>query len=220
MQAVRDATTFVLIRHGETDWNQSRRIQGQLDIPLNAVGKQQAQQLVPALAPVLQIEPVVFYTSPLERAVHTLQPLVQALAAPMVQHDALRERHFGLFQGMSAEEIVARHPAVADRWRNRDIAFAPEGGESIRDFAARVQQCLADLAAQHPGQTLVCVTHGGVLDVAYRLAQKIALEQIRDWHIPNAGINQFRYRDGELVLERWAQVTHLYSKEEQTQVEF
>jgi len=220
MQAAGDATTFLLIRHGETDWNQSRRIQGQLDIPLNAVGQRQAQQLVPALAPLLHQKPVLFYTSPLERAVHTLTPLAQALDAPLLQQDDLRERHFGIFQGMSAEDIVVRHPTIADRWRSRDIDFAPDGGESIRDFAARVQRCLANLAAQHPGQLLVCVTHGGVLDVTYRLAQQISLEQIRDWQIPNAGINKFRYHANELILESWAQVTHLQRANTQTQADF
>jgi len=222
MQSAAPLTRLVLIRHGETDWNRSRRIQGQLDIPLNAVGQAQAESLTQAFnaAQSADTNPVAVYASPLERAITTAQPLAQQLMLPVTPYQSLSERHFGEFQGLHAADIAARFPQHLERWRSRDLDFVPAGGESLRIFAARVSACLAELAARHPGEQILCFTHGGVLDMAYRFATGTALTQLRDWDIPNAGINQFLYRDEQLVLESWAQVLHLHENTAQQQVEF
>ncbi|MEO6854600.1 MAG: histidine phosphatase family protein, partial [Rhodoferax sp.] len=162
-----DATRIIAIRHGETAWNVDSRIQGQLDIPLNDTGRWQAQQLALALAG----EPVTtVYASDLLRAFATAQAVAGALDLPITTDVDLRERSFGIFQGHSFAEIEARLPEQALRWRKRDPAFAPEGGECLNDFRDRVLACVNALAARHPGELIAVVAHGGVMDVLYRAA--------------------------------------------------
>ena len=119
-----DATRIIAIRHGETAWNVDSRLQGHLDIPLNDVGLWQARQAALALAD----EPIdAIYSSDLQRAWVTAQAIAETTQAPLAAHQGLRERSFGVLQGHTFEELEAKEPEQAYRWRKRDPAFAPEG---------------------------------------------------------------------------------------------
>jgi len=96
----------------------------------------------------------------------------------------------------------------AARWQARDPDLEIEGGESLRVFARRVEDALASLAAAHSGRTLVIVTHGGVLDVAYRIARGLALEAPRDFEIANASLNRLRFEGGRFSIVEWGEVSH------------
>ncbi|MEO5795330.1 MAG: histidine phosphatase family protein, partial [Rhodoferax sp.] len=201
-----DATRIIAIRHGETAWNVDSRIQGQLDIPLNDTGRWQAQQLALALAG----EPVTtVYASDLLRAFATAQAVAGALDLPITTDVGLRERSFGAFQGHSFAEIEARLPEQALRWRKRDPAFAPEGGECLNDFRDRVLACVNALAARHPGELIAVVAHGGVMDVLYRAATGQGLQAPRTWELGNAAINRLLWTPDGLTLVGWADTAHL-----------
>lgn len=201
-----DATRLVAIRHGETAWNAQSRLQGQLDIPLNALGRAQAARLGPAL----QHEGLAaVYASDLSRAWQT----AQALAAPLgltVQADAgLRERCFGTLQGLTYDEIDRQWPELARRWRRRDPDFAPDGGESLVRFQDRCLSAARRLAAAHVGQAVALVCHGGVLDCLYRVATGIALDAPRSWTLRNAGINRLLVTPQGFTLVGWNDAAHL-----------
>lgn len=207
-------TRLILVRHGETDWNRQLRFQGQVDVPLNATGREQAQRVARRLA-TGTVDRVV--SSDLSRARQTAEPLADWLARrggpDPIETAALREQNFGLVDGMSVDEIKRQHPAAWNEWVGFDADYAFEGGESTRTFHARVLSGLQALVDAHAGQTLVVVTHGGVLDMVWRSARAQPLHGPRQTHIPNGGVNQVQVHvendAHRLAILDWADIAHL-----------
>lgn len=201
-----ELTRIVAIRHGETAWNVDTRIQGQLDVPLNAKGLWQAQRLAAALADegVTRI-----YASDLQRAWQTAQPLAEATGVVPQAETGLRERAFGVFEGLTWAEIERDHPVQSERWRRREPEFGPDGGETLTDFYARCVDCVSALARRHPGEVLAVVAHGGVLDCLYRAATRVDLRAPRSWQLGNASINRLLHTPQGLTLVGWADTGHL-----------
>ena len=201
-------TELILIRHGETDMNRELRFQGQVDPPLNAIGLEQARRLGQRLAGAMAHG---LYVSDLLRTRETAAPIASTLALPGVPDPALREQAFGAVDGLTVADIQARWPEAWSRWTAFDPLFAmPGGGESTHDFHARVMGAFARIAAAHAGQTLVVVTHGGVLDMVYRTAMGLGLNGPRQSEIPNAGLNRVRMAPaGRVEILDWADTRHL-----------
>lgn len=204
---VSNVTRFCLLRHGETAWNLDRRLQGQLDIDLNPLGRHQAQAAATSLAG----EPVdALYASDLKRAWHTAERLELSLGLPRRAAPEFRERRYGAFEGLTYDEASARFPAAYQDFQSRQAHIPlPEGGESLASLFTRVTQKLEALAGLHRGQTVVIVTHGGVLDVVNRFVRGIPLEMPRDFAIPNAGLNWVTEFNGRWEIEAWGQTDHL-----------
>lgn len=200
------ATRIIAIRHGETAWNVDNRIQGQLDVPLNDMGQWQVRQLARAL---VDETIAAVYSSDLARASQTAGAVAEACGRPVVLDAELRERHFGEFEGFTWSEIAQRWPAQSARWRQRDIDFAPGGGESLRRFYARSVGAATRMAAAHPGQTIALVAHGGVMDCLYRVASRIELQAPRSWQLGNASINRLLYTPQGFALIGWSDTLHL-----------
>lgn len=201
-----EPTRIVAIRHGETDWNVEGRLQGQVDVALNPVGRRQAARLAGALRDEGLCAVV---TSDLARAADTARALAEPLALPWHTDAGLRERGFGVLEGRTYEEIDRHWPAEALRWRLRDPDFAPTGGESLRDFYARCVAAAERIAAAHAGATIALVAHGGVLDCLYRAAARIELGAARSWQLGNASINRLLYTPQGLALIGWNDSAHL-----------
>jgi len=199
-------TRICLIRHGETDWNAGRRIQGQIDIPLSALGHAQARATAYALK---DEDFAAIYTSDLLRARQTAEATAHLLGLSVQLVPAFRERHYGVFQGLTYAECEARQPAAYARHKARDPRFAPEGGESLLDFSARLASAFSALAARHPHDVIAIFTHGGVLDIAYRQAVGQSLSAPRDFSIPNCAINWIEIERGCWTLLAWAERGHL-----------
>lgn len=204
-------TTILLIRHGETAWNAVRRLQGHIDIPLNAEGERQAAALARALAGE-KLDAIV--SSDLQRAMQTARAVAAQHNGLALRTDPqLRERAYGVFEGMLYQDIQDEYPADFALWQARDIeATMPHGdrmAESFRQFYERAIDALHDVAARHAGQTVAVVAHGGVLECAYRAARGIQLDSPRDFQVKNASINRFTAGDGKLVLTSWGEVAHL-----------
>ena len=168
------------------------RIQGQLDIPLNETGLWQAQRLGAAL----QHEAIeALYSSDLLRACQTAAPLAAATGLQVQTDAALRERGFGRFEGQTYAAIEQPWPEEAQRWRLREPAFGPGGGEPLNAFYARCVQAVTALAQRHPAQTIAIVAHGGVLDCIYRAAVHAELQAPRTWQLNNAVINRLLWTE-------------------------
>jgi probable phosphoglycerate mutase len=200
------ATRIIAIRHGETDWNAAMRIQGQLDIGLNDAGRWQALRLAEALADEA-LDAV--YSSDLARARETAQAVAGNAGLEVRTDVGLRERGFGVFEGLTFAEIKQRFPEPARRWRQRDASFGPEGGETLTAFHCRAVASVTALAAKHRGQHIAVVAHVGVLDALYRAASRVALDAPRTWAVGNASINRLLASDAGLTLVGWADSFHL-----------
>lgn len=200
------ATRVMLVRHGETDWNVGLRIQGHTDIPLNPRGREQARRLGLNFAEEA-LDAV--YASDLSRAFDTAAELARACGAELRQEVALRERHFGCFEGLTFGEIETRWPEHSLRWRKRDPHFGPEGGETLQAFHTRCVDTAARLAARHPGQSIALVAHGGVLDCLYRAATRLDLQAPRTWQIDNATVSRLLWTGQGFSLVGWNDGSHL-----------
>jgi probable phosphoglycerate mutase len=152
-------TRIILVRHGETDWNAAGRLQGQSDTPLNALGRMQAQRAAQRLVS----EPVrAIYSSDLARAQETATIIGQLLGLPVATSPRLRERRYGLWEGLTWGEIRVRYPEQLAERRDRPLEFAPPAGESGKELLARALAELEQIGQRHPGEVVVVVTHGGL----------------------------------------------------------
>ncbi|WP_428964000.1 histidine phosphatase family protein [Micromonospora fluostatini] len=149
-------TRLVVWRHGNTDWNAASRVQGQTDVPLNDLGREQARAAAPLLA---ALRPDAIVTSDLSRAADTAAALAAHTGLPVRSDAGLRERYFGRWQGLLLTEVAERYPEEYARWRAGD----PDPGadvESLADLGARLGTALQKAADLVPGGTVVVATHG------------------------------------------------------------
>ena len=203
-----NTTRILAIRHGETAWNVDTRIQGHLDIPLNAQGLRQAAHLAQALAEGDALDAV--YASDLSRAHATASAIAQALQQSVTAHPGLRERHFGEFQGRTFAEIEVELPEHAWHWRKRTPDWVPPGGgESLEMLRERILKTVDELAARHTGQQIVLVAHGGVLDILYRAATRLELQAPRTWQLTNTAVNRLLWSPQGLSMMGWGDTSHL-----------
>jgi len=194
-----------MVRHGETDWNAERRVQGQLDVPLSEVGREQARRVSQALR---TGRFAALYTSDLLRVRQTAEPAAARLGlAPRVERE-LRERHYGAFQSRTFAEVKAALPEAYARYLARDPEFDFGSGESLREFSARAIACLSAIAERHAGEEVLVFTHGGVLEMAYRRAKGMDLSAPRDFETPNCALNWIEAGAAWKVLG-WAECGHL-----------
>ncbi len=211
MRAFRDdpnvpMTQLILIRHGETLWNTERRMQGQLDSPLTERGLWQAQRLGERLKSQVF---AALYSSDLPRARRTAECIAQCTGHAVVTDERLRERHFGIFEGLNRAEMLQRDPDVHARFLARDPEFTVPGGESPIAFMARVRVALEEIAVRHAGESVAVVTHGLVLDSAYRISSGLPLNEPRPVPLVNASLNWFSVDDGRWSAGRWGDAEHL-----------
>ena len=198
---------LILVRHGVTEWNRERRFQGQIDTPLSTEGLEQAARVARRLSG----EPIAaVYSSDLLRAWQTAEPIASGLHLPLQAEPGLRERAYGDFEGRTFDEIQQHLADAYQRWRAREPDFAlPGNGESLRDFHGRVERTVRLITQRHPGQAIVMVTHGGVLDSAYRIGSGLPLTAARQFDLLNASLNTIGWDGNRYSLHTWADVAHL-----------
>ena len=199
-------TEILLIRHGETLWNQQGRMQGQNDSPLTATGLEQARKLARRLKDVAFSA---LYSSDLGRAHQTARCIADATGHEIVADEALRERHFGIFEGLTNTEIKAKHPDLHELFAKRLPDFRMPGGESAAEFMDRCVGALERIAARHEGETIAVVSHGLVLDAAYRRAVGMPIETPRGFPLLNCSVNTFRYDGNAWLAVAVCDVSHL-----------
>lgn len=201
-------TRLCIVRHGETAWNAEHRVQGQLDVPLNATGEAQAR----AAAKVLSREKFdAIYSSDLSRARQTAAPTADALSMEILLDKDLRERHYGIFERLTYAEVKENFPQDYARFHARDPDYDFRTGESLRDFSARSIAVVSKIAKECEGKSILVFTHGGVLDYLYRFITGLSLSAERDFGIPNAGLNRVELEGDRWQICAWADVAHLDS---------
>jgi probable phosphoglycerate mutase len=200
-------TLLYVVRHGQTDWNRARRFQGHIDIPLNAAGRQEAERLALRLS---ATRFAAIYCSDLERTRQTSEPCATRVGLTVQSLPALRERNYGIFEGLTAAEIASRYPQESARWMTHDSRFVIPAGESQEGFRDRIFACLDALAARHADDApLLIVTHGGALDMLYRRAFSLPWDAARSCPVPNAALNRVEVLGDAVRILDWANVEHL-----------
>jgi 2,3-bisphosphoglycerate-dependent phosphoglycerate mutase len=189
-------TTFVLVRHGETDWNRENRFQGHADPPLNDTGRGQAR----ALADDLRGEHfAAAYTSPLRRAYETAAILASELGFEPVADEALKEVDVGSWSGLTRDEVESRFPDGYRRWL--EYGHGWDDGETYDELGERVVSSLLEIAARHPDARVLAVTHGGPIRSALAAGDGVPFDEARrSIHvIGNCAIVRLAARDGKLA---------------------
>lgn len=214
------STEFLIVRHGQTPWNVERRIQGWRDIELNDHGHEQAARLADFLAhPNNPHSPLdAIYSSDLARARATAQAVADRLNLPLNLVDGVRERNYGILEGVPFDQMQQHHPEVAKVWQSRNPDGVIPHGETLRQFHARVTTALEMLAGRHPQQRVLLVTHGGAMDIIWRAATGEPIEAPRKVVMLNASINRIQIKangDGfQWKLLDWGDVSHLQQSDD------
>ncbi|HXH09659.1 MAG TPA: histidine phosphatase family protein [Alphaproteobacteria bacterium] len=191
-----ETTRIILVRHGETDWNASGRIQGHSDTPLNARGRIQAQRVAQRLAG----EPIrALYSSDLARAFETATIIGRTLGIPVAISPQLRERRYGAWEGLTPAEIEARYPEQYAAWRTRSPDFAPPQGETRLQLLSRALTELQTIAHRHVGERVVVVTHGGLCYVLINHLLGDVDGDRREFTFGNASLHTL-----EMMGNRWS----------------
>lgn len=203
-------TEILLIRHGETEWNVGKRLQGHTDIGLNSAGVRQAA----ALGRALLDEPLdAIFSSDLRRAYDTAQAVAIPRGMKVQTEQGLRERCFGAFEGLNHPEIKERYPEDYLSWQHREIdARYPDGerrAETLREFSTRAVACISRLASTPGYRKIAVATHGGVLDSIYRRVKNMGYEHPRDFDVLNASINRVTWDGQNFQILQWGDVAHL-----------
>jgi probable phosphoglycerate mutase len=194
-------TRMLLVRHGQTAYNAEVRFMGQLDIPLDEIGRLQAF----AVAKRLQNErPAAIYCSGLARAFDTATAIRSAIAShPELRIDGrLTEGDFGAWQGKTYDSLKVRDAAKLEAWEADRLHVAPPEGESLPQIAERVQAAYADICAENPDKTVIIVAHGGSLQVLITLALGLPLEAYWKMWVSNASVSELR-------IDEWGAILHL-----------
>lgn len=190
-------TTILLARHGETDWNREQRWQGWADRPLNELGRAQAGELADSIEG-REINAV--YSSDLTRARETAEIVAARLGLDVTPDEALREVDVGEWSGLSLAEAEARFPEGFRRWQ--DGRHGWESGESYEKMSRRVVLALLRIAAVHPGETLLVVTHGGSIRACRAEAAGLDYAESRVSGIgstENCAVVELRVSEGRLA---------------------
>jgi len=203
---VNPSTELILIRHGETLWNQQGRWQGHLDSELTATGLEQAEAVAGRLAG-MALDGL--YSSDLGRAYHTAERIASRAGLQAVAEPSLRERALGVFQGLTLAEIREGYAQEYEWFQARDPDRVIPGGESLNGRHRRVVKALQQIAGRHRGQRVAVVTHGGVLDSGFRHALGLSLIQRRRWVLYNGSLNTLLIQDGNWSVGTWGDVAHL-----------
>ena len=197
---------IIFVRHGQTSWNLQGKIQGQKNIPLDNLGMVQAKLLCSRLK---EEEIDIIFSSPLARAFSTAIPLSNSHKIGLITTNLLSERNFGVLEGFKPKDINVNLKKKIILEKTKNPAFRPNKGESLNDLQKRILDFFQFLDCLSNSLSVLCVTHGGILELIYRKAMNKPLNTPRNWIIPNTAINVFEYSYNHLLLKSWADTSHL-----------
>jgi 2,3-bisphosphoglycerate-dependent phosphoglycerate mutase len=199
-------TTVWIVRHGETEWNRLGRWQGQQNTELSELGRSQAV----ATGKRLREERFsAIYASDLRRAQETAECTAQHHGLAVACDPRLRERGFGVLEGLTHPEMAEKFPREHEMLEGRDVDWAPPGGESLSQRHARAVQAFEQIAAAHRGESIILFTHGGVVDTLLRHVLDISLSAPRRFFFPNCALNRFILEGDRWWLALFGDTAHL-----------
>ena len=205
---MRALTELVIVRHGETEDNAAQRWQGHLPGVLSPRGRMQAAALGRRLRGMAL---AALYASDLARAQDTARIIAAETGHELVLDARLRERNFGVFQGLNAAQIQEKFPSAWEAHKRGDPRFVVPQGESALAHAERAVECLEELVHQHSGRRIAVVTHGGVLNALLRRVLAIPWSVPRSFSLENAAFNRFDFdlEQARWMLRTWGDSSHL-----------
>lgn len=199
-------TKLLLVRHGETIWNQEQRYQGFMDIPLSEKGRAQAQKLSKRLA----CEKIdAFYASDLSRAFETAEIIAAPHQKEVTPIPGLRETNFGIWEGLKFKDIREQYGEIMTKWLEDPLGIRLPNGESLGDVRDRSQKALQEIVERHPDQTVLVAAHGGTIKVT--LAEVIGFDIKGYWRIKqdNLALNIIEYYGDKAIVCLVNDIYHL-----------
>ena len=197
---------LLIVRHGETPWNAQGRLQGHADIDLSEKGRQQAREVAKRLADT----PIdVAYSSDLARAWHTAQIVLDRRDVPLKSTEGLRERYYGVFEGLTVEERQAQYPDEFAASLIKDLEFAPPGGETARGTFNRMTGVIGEIKKRHLNETVLIVGHGGSLRSAIIALMELPPEATWRFVMANCSLTVIDTYWDNAVLGLYNDTSHL-----------
>lgn len=190
MRVKEPATTVIFIRHGTTDFPEDMVYKGDNGPVLNEEGRNQANRLGEWIR---GEEIAMLLVSPSRRTVETASPIAKALDLEYKIMDDLRERSFGIWEGLTFAEIESLYPEGLSKWKKDPISYTPDGGESIIDLRKRVDSVVQFIIQEYKGKRVMVVTHMGPIRVAVAQALQIPLTNYRHVQIHPASATRIDY---------------------------
>ncbi len=198
---------ILAVRHGQTEWNLSGRNQGHADIPLDATGMAQAEDLAAALR---EEEFDAIYCSPMQRAIQTLPHLRPRVGLEPILDDRLKERNYGLWEGVTQDDAKRTHPELFETYHADPTVLSPPEGESGIDVFCRVGYFVHDLLAKHSRGNVLVVSHGGTLSAFLAVMIGGMPSTANTFRIRNCSISEVRvFSNGRRRLVRFDDTSHL-----------
>ncbi|MBM3124631.1 MAG: alpha-ribazole phosphatase [Chloroflexi bacterium] len=201
---------LILVRHGQTDYNLNRRFQGQREVPLNPTGMDQAERLASRFAS-LKVDALC--SSDLRRCIQTAEVIAKRVNLPVLPDARWRELSFGDWEGMTHAEIQAAAPQWLIRWEADPAGVSPPNGETVTQLAGRAASALDELRRQHAGQTVLLITHGGVIRAV--LCHVLGIDLNRHWQfeVGSASVSEISFYGDGAVIQLFNDASHLQEQE-------
>lgn len=198
MREKEPATNIIFVRHGKTDFPLDRiYCDDKEDPPLNADGRAQAN----ATADLLNAIPIdAVYCSTTARTRQTAAIIAEVKGLSVHERSQLQERRFGIWEGLYFHEIESQYADEYLQWKKNPARFQPQGGESMLDLQRRLDEVLAQIIGQHPGHTVVVVSHVGPIRVCISNALQMPIEMHRQLRIDYASISRIDYGSTKINL--------------------
>ena len=199
-------TRFILMRHGQTQWNREERVRGRADLALDETGKRQAEAAALRLK---EEHAVAVYCSPVRRAVQTAKIVGEKLSLPVQPLEGLIDLDFGSFEGLSGEEATKQYPELYRLWLQRPEQVRFPGGEGLEDVRQRFMPAVEQLAAKHQDQAVILVSHKVVCQLL--MCAMLGLDNSHFWQVRQDvnAINIFELRDNAPLIISVNDTCHL-----------
>jgi len=198
-------TEIILIRHGETEWNSQKRMQGHSNSDLSSVGQAQIQ----ALGQWMKNVPFdLIYSSDSLRAKQTAESITQFSGHELQFDQRLREKNLGVFEGLTSEEARERHPEVFRLFKTAGSKYVIDEGESTQQLQDRALEIVNEIRIKHPEERVLLVTHGGFIRVVMKHSLGLSLETPTRFLIRNTGVFRLVWED-KWIVSQMGGVSHL-----------
>ena len=195
-----------MVRHGETTWNSEGRVQGQTNIPLSDIGKTQAKLAGERLS---SVKFDAIYSSDLDRTLQTAEIIASLSDVKVVTNPALRERFFGIFEGLTIQQREETYPDLFKESTKNNIDFSPPEGETITETYIRISEAVQHYKNQHIEETILIVGHGGSMRCAFTSLLELPLEASFKFVLSNCGITIFETFTDNTVLLAYNDTHHI-----------
>lgn len=187
--------TFIILRHGYSLFNKESRFSGQYNVDLDELGLRQAQDTAAYVLKNYKIDKI--YSSDLQRALDTVEPIAKALGMPVEKSVKLRELDVGAWEGKTFEEVKSQYPEAFELYKTNVGIARPTDGESYAELIKRSADEMERLAKENEGKTVLVSTHGGFIRCLRCAWNNIPLEEVKNVpHVANASVSVAKYERG------------------------